>query len=56
MEEINLRLSLDEVNQLLDALGEKPYKQVYQLVRKIQAQAEAQLHENTAPAAGVSEK
>jgi hypothetical protein len=46
MQEIQLRLTLSEVNQILDALGEKSYKQVYQLIIKVQQQAEAQLQEN----------
>ena len=56
MEEINLRLSLNEVNQILNALGEKSYKQVYQLIRKIQAQAETQLQESPAIAADLSDQ
>jgi hypothetical protein len=36
MQDIQLRLTLAEVNQILDALGERPYKQIYQLVGKIQ--------------------
>ena len=43
MQEIQLQLNLAEVNQILDALGEKSYKQVYQLVLKIQQQAENQI-------------
>ncbi|MFK0732707.1 MAG: hypothetical protein ACIWVG_16370 [Gloeotrichia echinulata HAB0833] len=46
MQEIQLKITLPEVNQILDALGEKSYKQVYQLIIKIQQQAEAQLQEN----------
>lgn len=46
MQDIQLQLTLAEVNQILDALGEKSYKQVYQLIVKIQQQAEAQLQEN----------
>lgn len=52
MQEIQLRLTLAEVNQILDALGEKSYKQVYQLVAKIQQQAGGQLQENNPPPAG----
>lgn len=47
MQEIQLQLTLPEVNQILDALGEKSYKQVYQLIIKIQQQAEAQLQGNS---------
>lgn len=42
-QEIQLTLSLGEVNQILDALGNIPYRQIYQLIGKIQTQAEAQL-------------
>lgn len=44
MQELQLQLSLAEINQILEALGEKSYKQVYQLILKIQQQAESQLH------------
>jgi hypothetical protein len=43
VQEIQLRLTLSEVNQILDVLGDKSYKQVYELVNKIQMQATAQL-------------
>ena len=46
MQEVQLQLALAEVNQILDALGEKSYKQVYQLIVKIQQQAENQLQQN----------
>ena len=46
MEEIQLRLTLGEVNLILEALGERSYKQVYQLISKIQAQAGTQLQES----------
>jgi hypothetical protein len=46
MQDIKLQVTLPEVNQILDALGEKSYKEVYQLIIKIQQQAEAQLQEN----------
>jgi hypothetical protein len=46
-QEIQLTLSLGEVNQVLDALGGIPYRQVYQLIGKIQTQAEAQLQPQT---------
>lgn len=44
-QEISLQLTLGEVNQVLDALGGIPYRQVYQLIGKIQRQAEAQLQQ-----------
>ena len=43
MQEIKLDLTLDEINQILSALGSQPYKDVFQLVNKIQQQAQAQL-------------
>lgn len=45
MKEIKLDLTVDEVNVILQALGELPFKQVYPLVNKIQEQAAAQLEE-----------
>jgi hypothetical protein len=46
METLKLELALAEINQLLDVLGDRPYKEVYQLITKIQRQAEAQLKAN----------
>ena len=43
MQEIKLVLTLDEINQILSALGSQPYNDVFQLVNKIQQQAQAQL-------------
>ncbi|HEY9528433.1 MAG TPA: hypothetical protein VIR02_15180 [Anaerolineales bacterium] len=43
MQEIRLVLTLDEINQILAALGSQPYKDVFQLVTKVQQQAQAQL-------------
>ncbi|HAZ43926.1 MAG TPA: hypothetical protein DDW76_15925 [Cyanobacteria bacterium UBA11369] len=42
-QEIKITLSVGEVNQILDALGNLSYRQVYQLIGKIQRQAEDQL-------------
>ncbi|MBO3461275.1 hypothetical protein G7B40_031785 [Aetokthonos hydrillicola Thurmond2011] len=42
-QEVQLTLSIGEVNQILDALGNIPYRQIYQLIGKIQRQAEDQL-------------
>lgn len=41
--QLSLNLTVDEINLILDALGQRPYAEVFQLVGKIQAQAEAQL-------------
>jgi hypothetical protein len=43
MQEIKLVLTLDEINQILSALGSQPYKDVFQVITKIQQQAQAQL-------------
>jgi hypothetical protein len=43
MQEIKLALTLDEVNQILSSLGSQPYKDVFQLVSKIQKQAQVEL-------------
>ena len=43
MNEINLTLTLEEVNALLTALGTQPYAQVQPLITKIQTQGSAQL-------------
>lgn len=52
MQDIQLQLTLAEVNQILAALGEKSYKEVFQLVSKIQTQATAQLNAEPAQADG----
>jgi hypothetical protein len=40
---IELKLDLNEVNGILNALGQMPYTQVKELIAKIQAQAQPQL-------------
>lgn len=40
---LQITLTLTEANQILEALGNLPFRQVYQLISKIQHQAEAQL-------------
>lgn len=45
IQEVKITLTLGEVNQILDALGNVPYRQVFQLIGKIQTQAEAQLQQ-----------
>lgn len=46
MKEINLSLSIDEINLILDGLGNLPFKAVYSLIGKIQSQAAGQVNEN----------
>lgn len=43
MEQISINLTIEELNKILESLGERPYVEVFQLINKIQAQAEAQL-------------
>jgi hypothetical protein len=40
---IKLELTQNEVNQILFVLSEKPYKQVFELIGKIQKQGNEQL-------------
>jgi hypothetical protein len=40
---MTLDLNVNEVNLIMQALGNMPYAQVFELVRKIQEQAQAQL-------------
>lgn len=40
---IKLELSLEEVNAILAGLGKLPYEAVFQIVAKVQAQAQEQL-------------
>lgn len=43
---IELTLTIEEVNQLLSALGQRPYQEVFQLINKIQQQAQSQLQKD----------
>ena len=56
MQEIQLTLTLAEVNQILAVLGEKSYKDVFQLVTKIQQQASDQLSSESGEADGSSQQ
>jgi len=56
MQEIQLTVTLAEVNQILEALGDKSYKDVFQLVSKIQAQAGAQLNAAPSQADGLAQE
>lgn len=46
MKQIAIHLTVDEVNLILEAIGELPYSRVYKLVEKIQHQALQQLDQN----------
>ena len=43
MKEIDLQVSVDEVNLILEALGNLPFVKVYALIAKIQQQANQQI-------------
>lgn len=45
MQTLQLNLSIDEINIILEALGEQPYVKVSQIIGKIQQQASEQLQE-----------
>lgn len=45
MKPLKIELSPEEVNNVLSALGNMPYVQVYELIDKIKEQAEHQLNE-----------
>lgn len=47
MKEIKLELKIEEINQVLTALGNLPFIQVHELIGKIQAQATGQLTAGT---------
>lgn len=51
MQDIQLRLSIDELNLILEAVGNLPFARVYALVSKIQAQAAEQVQAAQAAAA-----
>ena len=40
---MKLELTIAEINMILQALGNAPYAQVFELVQKIQQQAQAQV-------------
>ncbi|MEM7038818.1 MAG: hypothetical protein AAF570_17690 [Bacteroidota bacterium] len=44
MENLNIRLSIQEANTILSALGQMPYLRVAQLIESIRAQADGQLN------------
>lgn len=46
MKTIDLQLSIEEANLILEALGSLPFSKVYALIAKIQQQASQQLQAN----------
>lgn len=47
MQKIRLELTLDQVNLIIQALGDLPFKEVYELIGAINAQASKQLSSNS---------
>jgi hypothetical protein len=45
MEEVQLSLTIDEINKIMTALSKEPFKDVFELIGKINEQAGAQLIE-----------
>ncbi len=43
MSDIKLTLTLNEVNQLMEALGNMPYRSVFGLINKIHQESQGQL-------------
>ena len=52
MKNVNLQLSIDEINLILEALGNLPFSRVFTLIAKIQEQANQQLHSNGSSESG----
>lgn len=44
MNEIELKITVEEANLMLEALGQLPFARVYALVAKLQQQASAQIN------------
>ena len=42
---INLELTIEEANQILNTLAQQPYVKVKSLIEKIQSQAQGQINE-----------
>jgi hypothetical protein len=47
MASIELHLDINEVNVIIKALSDRPFREVYELLGKIHAQSNAQLSQNT---------
>ena len=54
MSEINLQVTIDEANVILEGLGQLPFARVFALVAKLQEQAAQQLKQDDEPMAEVS--
>ena len=47
MKDITINFSVDEINIVLNALSNRPYMEVYQLIEKIQSEGNKQLEESS---------
>lgn len=52
---IHLKLTIPELNLMLEALGGMPYYKVYELIGKLQNQAQEQLNGSTGKPASIAE-
>lgn len=43
MNTIKLEFTIDDINLILEALGQQPFARVYQLIARVQEQARAQV-------------
>lgn len=55
MEQISINLTVEEVNLVLETLGQRPYVEVFQLINKVKAQAEAQVEASKMRSEGLAE-
>jgi hypothetical protein len=46
MEKVTLTLTVGEVNQIMDILGQQPFVEVYKLIEKIHLQAKDNLEQS----------
>lgn len=44
-EEIDIKLDIDEINIIIEALGQMPFVKVYKLIEKLHTQANKQLQD-----------
>ena len=49
MNKISLNLDINEVNVIIKALSERPFREVYELIGKIHAQSNTQLPSHDLP-------
>ena len=54
MSEIELKVTIDEANLILEGLGQMPFARVYGLVAKLQEQAAQQLSKDEQTTSGVT--